>query len=150
MHLLAEQTAEIACPVDLAYRVASNLERFGEWFPGVLAIESTDLLAHGVVGKQYAETVSIPMRGRRRVIITVKRAEPDRLLVTEGDLRPLLPRMEILFGSAGEGRCTVTWRMYSRSSSPLTRATMVPLARSVMRRRAMVGLSRLKKLLEAS
>jgi hypothetical protein len=38
MHLLAEQTVEIACPVAAAYRFACNLERFGEWFPGAITL----------------------------------------------------------------------------------------------------------------
>ena len=150
MHLLAQQTVEIACPVETAYRLAANLERFGEWFPGVLAIESANDLAHAAIGKQYRETVNIPMRGRRRVIITVKQAESNRLLVTEGELRPLMPRMEIRFSHIDAGRCTVDWRMYSRNDSLLARVTVVPLAGSVMRKRAAAGLARLKKLLEAS
>lgn len=149
MHLLTEQTVEIACPVEAAYGFACNLERFGEWFPGVLAIESANSLGHAVVGKQYLETVNIPMRGSRRVAITVKEAELNRLLVTEGALPPLMPRMEIRFSPINEDRCTITWRMHSRSKGLLARFMMVPLARRVMRKRAAVGISRLKKSLEA-
>ena len=62
----------------------------------------------------------------------------------------LMPRMEIRFSHIDAGRCTVDWRMYSRNDSLLARVTVVPLAGSVMRKRAAAGLARLKKLLEAS
>ncbi|MBC8417796.1 MAG: hypothetical protein H8E10_04300 [Desulfobacterales bacterium] len=29
------------------------MERFGDWFPGVLSIESLNVLKHGQVGKEY-------------------------------------------------------------------------------------------------
>jgi carbon monoxide dehydrogenase subunit G len=150
MKLLAEQHAEIACPVESAYRLACNLERFGDWFPGVVAIESGNDLAHATVGKRYVETVDVPLRGARKVDIVVKEAEPNRLLVTEGNLAPILPRMEIRFEPAGTDACAVRWRMYSRSPGALARMTVVPLAARVMRKRAAVGMARLKKLLEAA
>lgn len=85
MHLLAEQSIDIACSVAVAYDFACNLERFGEWFPGVLTMASANSLDHAVVGKQYMETVAVPLRGTRKVTITVKEAEADKRFVTEGD-----------------------------------------------------------------
>lgn len=149
MYLLAEKTEDVACPVDVAYRLASNLERFGEWFPGVIAIESANQLEHATLGKEYLETVAIPLRGERKVGITVKEVEFNRLLVTESVLPPLMPRMEIRFELTGTASCRVTWRMFSRANSLLARATVIPLARSVMRKRAAVGMARLKRVLEA-
>lgn len=148
MHLLAEQTTAVACPVEAAYRYAANLEHFGEWFPGVIAIESANGLDPATPGKEYLETVSIPLRGHRKVKITVRQAEPGRLLVTEGALAPLLPRMEIVFERSGAAACRITWRMFSRSDSPLARLALVPLARGIMRKRAAVGVARLKARLE--
>ena len=55
MYLLTENSVEIACPVEAAYEYACNLERFGEWFPGVIAIESANALEHAAVGKTYLE-----------------------------------------------------------------------------------------------
>src|SRR3989338_3223820 len=131
MHLLTEQTTAVACSVQAAYRYASNLERFGEWFPGVIAIESANNLDHAMPGKEYLETVAIPFRGTRKVKLRVKEAEQDKLLVTEGALAPLMPRMEISFQSAGAESCQITWRMFSRNNGSLARFTLVPLARSV-------------------
>ena len=150
MHLIAEHTIDIGCPVDAAYRYASNLEHFGEWFPGVIAIESANGLAIAEPGKEYLETVAIPLRGTRKVKLTVKEAEHNKLFVTEGTLAPLLPRMEILFQSSGIRSCQVTWRMYSRNEGMLAGFTLIPLARGIMRKRAAMGVARLKERLETS
>lgn len=148
MQLLAEHSAEIACPVEVVFDFACNLERFGEWFPGVVAIESANGLEHATIGKQYLETVSIPLRGTRKVGITVKAVERNELFVTEGTLPALMPRMEIRFQAISTGSCHVTWRMYSRNSGLIARTAIVPLARGVMRKRAALGMARLKTRLE--
>ena len=148
MHLLAESTAEIACPVSVAYQYAINLERFGEWFPGVVAIESANGLAHGEPGKEYLETVEIPLRGRQKVKLVVKEAERDKSLVTEGALPPLLPRMQIRFTALTANSCHVQWQMLSRNRGLLAQLTIIPLARGVMRKRAAAGLAELQKRLE--
>lgn len=148
MKLLAEVHAQLACPVERAYALASDMEQFGQWFPGVIAIESANDQPHATVGKRYRETVEVPMRGPRKVDIVVRAAERDRLFVTEGDLPPILPRMEIRFEPAGAAACSVQWRMYSRASGVLARMTIVPLAARVMRKRAAIGMARLKRRLE--
>lgn len=150
MRLLTERSATIACSVDAAYRYASNLERFGEWFPGVVRIVSSDGLDHGVVGKEYLETVSVPLRGHRDVRIRVREARKDELFVTEGTLVPLLPRMEIRFRASGPSACSVTWRMLSRNDGWLARAVLVPFASRVVAERATRAMARLKANLEAA
>jgi hypothetical protein len=148
MHLLAEHTITAACPVEAAYSYASNLEHFGEWFPGVIAIESANGLDHATPGKEYLETVAIPLRGKRKVKLTVRQAEPGRLLVTEGALAPLLPRMELLFQSTSVGSCRITWKMFSRNDGALARLMLLPLARRIIDKRAAIGMSVLKEKLE--
>lgn len=148
MHLLTEQTTAVACSVEAAYRYASNLEHFGEWFPSVEAIESANELAHATPGKEYLETVTIPLRGKKKVKLTVKEAERDKLLVTEGALAPLLPRMEIMFQDSGAESCQITWRMFCRNNGLLARLILVPLARNIMNKRAAIGVARLKEQLE--
>lgn len=150
MHLLAESTAEIACPVSVAYQYATNLERFGEWFPGVIAIESANALSHAEPGKEYLETVRIPLRGLRKIRLVVKDAEHDKSFATEGAFPPLLPRMLIRFTALTTTSCQVQWQMFSRNEGFLAKHTIIPLARGVMRRRAGVGLAALKKRLETS
>ena len=77
MDLLTEQSIDIARPASTVYRRASDLERFGEWFPGVVALASTDALPHASVGKVYRETVDVPGRGRLDVRVEVREARPD-------------------------------------------------------------------------
>lgn len=148
MHLLAESTAEITRPVTVAYEYAANLERFGEWFPGVIGITSANSLPHGQPGKEYLETVAVPLRGQRKIRLVVKEAEVDRLLVTEGAFAPLLPRMQMRFESLTADSCRVRWQMFSRNKSLLAKFTIIPLARGVMRKRAAAGLAALKRRLE--
>ncbi|EHQ04533.1 SRPBCC family protein [Leptonema illini] len=148
MHLLAESKVDISCSVSRAFAFATNMERFAEWFPAVLSIESIDQLNHGQVGKQYLETVSVPVRRIRKITLTVVESRQDQLFVTEGAFPPLLPRMEILFNSTGPDACQVTWRMLSRNRSPIAKFTILPLAKSVMTKRARAGLSKLKEKLE--
>jgi len=149
MHLLAENTVEIACPVTAAYQYASNLEHFGQWFPRVVAIRPANDLAHGEPGKVYLETVVIPLRGKRAIKIVVREAEHNRLLVTEGAFPPLLPRMQMQFRALSDQSCEVRWQMFSRNRGVLARLTLIPLARRLVRQRAVLGLAALKRKLEA-
>lgn len=118
------------------------------WFPGVVAITSLDALAHGERGKAYLETVRIPLRGRRRITLQVREARAPHFFATEGQLRPLLPRMEISIDATTLAACTLTWRLFSRNHSRGVRWLLLPLAGSVMRRRAAKGLATLKSQLE--
>lgn len=133
-----------------AYSLLSNMERFGEWFPAVISITSLNDLPHGETGKKYLETVSIPLRGTRKVEITVKESVVNQRFVTEGRLPPLLPRMEISISEISESEISVRWEMFSRSNSKLVHAMLLPLARKTMQKRADIGAARLKALLENS
>lgn len=148
MHLLAEESVNINKPVDAVFDYVTNMERFGEWFPGVLSIESATNHAHGQVGKEYLEKVVIPLRGERKVKLVVRESERNRLFVTEGKLSPLMPRMEVRFQWTGSDSCNITWRMLSRNNATLFRLTMLPLARAVLRKRAAAGLGKLKSNVE--
>jgi len=149
MHLLAESSIVIACPPERAFAIAANLENFPRWFPGVLAIVSADSLPFATVGKRYRETVAMPLRGTRSVLIRVIEAASPHRLVTEGSLPLLLPRMEMDVTACEAGRCRVTWRMYSRNARGWRLWVVLPLARRVMMRRAKIGLRRLERLLES-
>jgi carbon monoxide dehydrogenase subunit G len=148
MRLLAASECLIHRPVNEAFTYASNLENFARWFPGVVAIRSQNDLPHGQVGKQYLETVKLPLRGKREVLITVTESQHNLRLVTEGEMPPVFPRMEISFASHGAGHTRVDWRMHSRSQSPVVRVLLLPLARRLMQQRAESGVRRLKRLLE--
>ncbi len=147
MHLLAEESIDVARPASEVFAYATDLERFGEWFPGVLAIRSIDDLAPASVGKAYRESVSIPLRGARQVEIAVVESVGERRFATEGRLAPLLPRMELDFEPTPAGGCTLRFRMWSRNDGALARLWL-PLARRAVRERARRGLPRLKARLE--
>jgi len=148
MHLLADTTVDIACPPQRAFDFAANLENFPHWFPGALSITSENALPFNTVGKQYRETVVLPLRGQRSVHIRVIEVAAPARLVTEGSMALLLPRMEMAFDPHGPDACRLRWRMWSRQTAALPRWTVLPLARITMSRRAAAGLRRLRHLLE--
>ncbi|HEX6722214.1 MAG TPA: SRPBCC family protein [Burkholderiaceae bacterium] len=150
MHLLADQTVAIQCPVGATYRYATDLAHFGQWFPGVLAITPVDALSPATIGKEYLETVEWPGGGQRSVRIRVREARADEWLATEGDLAPLLPRMEMRFVARGPQSCELNWRMWSRHPGDDTlRQVVWPAAGRLITERAVAGLARLKQRLEA-
>jgi hypothetical protein len=148
MYLLADAVVTVECSREKAFDYAANLENFANWFPGVVSIVASDDLSAAAIDKKYLETVSVPLRGKRSVMIRVTDATAPRRLVTEGDLRPLLPRMEMELVDAGQNACEVRWRMLSRDKNGLAGCTVLPVAGWVMRRRAKIGLLNLKLLLE--
>lgn len=149
MYLLAESSIVIACSLEHAFAYAADLENFPHWFPGVIDMASVDALPFATIGKQYSETVAMPLRGRRSVSIRVVEVAAPHRLVTEGTLPLLLPRMEIDFAVLESGGCRVTWRMRSRNARHWPRWTVLPLARRTIAKRAGIGLHRLKERLES-
>lgn len=148
MHLLVEKTISVRRPANEVFAYVSNMERFGEWFPGVVSIASSDGLPHGAVGKVYLETARVPFRGDRQIALQVREAQAPHFFATEGNLRPLLPRMEVSITATAPDACTLSWRMFSRSQGAGVRALAVPLTRMVMARRAAIGVANLKLRLE--
>lgn len=114
----------------------------------MVSVVAHDDVAFSERGREYRETVVLPLRGRRSVPIRVVDVEPPQWLITEGDLSIVMPRMEIRITEPSPEVCTVQWRMLSRNSNGLARLTVLPLARKVMAKRASTGLDRLKERLE--
>lgn len=148
MHLLTEKTVNIKRPMSAVFAYVANMEQFGEWFPGVVLIESANALDHGQEGKEYLETVSIPFRGTRKIKLVVREVRANHFLATEGKFSPLMPRMEISLNEGEMDSCELTWRMFSRNNSLIAKYALLPLARRVMGRRAETGIASLKKRLE--
>lgn len=148
MHLLVKKTVIIQCPVAIVFAYVANMERFAEWFPGVVLIESADDLDHGKEGKEYLETVSIPLRGTRKIELCVREVRVNQFFATEGKLSPLMPRMEISLSAIKNDACELTWRMFSRNDKLIVRYALLPLARHVIDKRAETGVTSLKKRLE--
>ncbi len=148
MHLFTEKIVHIQRPALAVFEYVSNMEQFGEWFPGVISITSSNDLQHGQQGKQYLETVSVPLRGTRKVTLVVREVRGHTFFATEGRFPPLMPRMEIELHETGTNSCQLTWRMFSRSNSLIVRYILLPLARRVMGKRAALGVAALKQRLE--
>jgi hypothetical protein len=149
MYLLADAAVDIACSDAEAFDYVGDLENFAEWFPGVIEVVAHNDVAFSERGREYRETVDVPLRGRRSVGIRVVDAEAPQRLVTEGDLSIVMPRMEIQITQASPQLCTVHWRMFSRNTNALARLLVLPIARTVMTKRASTGLHRLKERLES-
>lgn len=150
MVLIAQTETSIGCTASHAFSVVSNMERFSEWFPAVISIQANNELPHGSVGKTYLETVAVPMRGERKIELTVKESVANERFVTEGKFHPLLPRMEIQINETGENLISLQWSMFSRTNSAIARILLLPLAKGIMQKRANIGSAKLKRLLEAS
>ncbi len=148
MYLLAEAGVTIRCSRSKAFEYAANLENFADWFPGVISIVARNELPFAAPGKQYSETVAVPLRGKRTVAIRVVEAVAPQRLVSEGNLPVLLPRMKIEFRDVDADSCEVHWRMWSRNENVMARFGVLPSAGWLMRRRAATGLRRLKWRLE--
>jgi carbon monoxide dehydrogenase subunit G len=148
MHLLTEKTVHIDRPALAVFAYVSNMEKFAEWFPGVVSIASADALRHGQQGKQYLETVSLPLRGTQKIKLRVSEVRGHHFFATEGQFAPLMPRMEIEIADNGPHSCDLSWRMFSRSESLIVRYAVLPLARRVMDKRAAAGVVALKRLLQ--
>ncbi len=96
MILLAEKTMILKHAVEQVFPYVTNMENYGEWFPGVLTIESVDPQEHGNIGKRYKETLAMPT-GNATLLIEVKDCVPGKRFYTEGDLDPVFPAMKMLF-----------------------------------------------------
>ena len=67
--------------------------------------------------------------------IRVEEFVPGQRLVTEGDLAPVWPRMQIEVRAREATCCELSWQMHSRSPRAALRL-LSPLLRRVMQRRA--------------
>lgn len=150
MILLAKTEIRIATKAAEAYRILSDMERFGEWFPEVISITSANDMKCGEIGKKYLETVSIPLRGKREIELRVAESIENQRFVTEGDFVPLLPRMEIFIAELSETEILVKWSMFSRNRNKLVQVLILPLAKRIIQQRANIASDRLKQLLEMS
>ena len=148
MNLISEVEISINRVNTDVYNYVSNMENFGAWFPEVISIMSDSEGPHGVVGKKYLETVKIPLAGLKKIPISVVDSKQGEFFVTEGEFSPLFPRMEIEVRRIDSNSSGMSWRMYSRNNNRMVKMLLLPLAKSVMQKRAEVGIRRLKINLE--
>ena len=146
---LASHTTVIDTPVDRAFNYLVNMEYYGDWFPGVVAIRSANQLAHGRVGKQYAETLRLP-DGEHQLLIEVDSCIANRLFMTRGQLPGIWPQMTVLFSDKGAEGCQIELYYHSRSRELTGDSEPVLTLRRDLATRAGRGLAELKRLLESA
>jgi uncharacterized protein YndB with AHSA1/START domain len=129
------------------FAFVTNMENYGKWFPGVIAMQAGNDLAHAQVGKQYLETVNFP-DGEAQLLIEVKAAELNRRFVTQSDsFAKLLPQMTVTF-SDFDGQCLLHWHFASRNPDLKQTDEFVVSIMQDLNERAEIGLNKLKVLLE--
>ena len=144
MIALARAEVQLASSAAEVFAYVADLRRFGDWFPGVLAIEAAHPGGEPGAEAHYRETVRLPLRGATQVAIRVREFVPGQRLVTEGDLAPVWPRMQIEVRAREAKRCELSWQMHSRSDRTSVRL-LSPLLRRVMQRRADAAMKQLQQ-----
>lgn len=145
--VLADQTIDIPCPAGEVFAFISNHENYPRWYPGALSVTALDNLPPGALGKAYEETLALPSgRVTAFKIRTVKVQAPE-LLITEGELSPLFPRMKIRLTAKSPQVTEVRLKFLSRGHSPIARLLARLLVRRIVHRQTRVGLSRLRAIL---
>ena len=147
MLLLAEQEILIQRPVAEVFAYATNMENYGQWFPGVVEIVSHNALPHGEIGKQYVETLKLPL-GKTRLQLEVKQVEPNRLFATEGDLKIMLPMMKMTFVTKASAACLFHLSYFSRNPKLGEKHLVTRLLRADLGRRIVIAMQQLKHQLE--
>jgi hypothetical protein len=146
--LLFDEALRVTSPISTVFAFVANHENYVHWYPGAVAVSSSDALPPGTVGKVYRETLRLPSgRDRSFDIKVVESQIPDRF-VTEGALAPLYPRMEMRLTESAPNETTLNLKFYSRSQSAVGRWLIRNLVRRVMQRQARAALVKLGTLLD--
>ncbi|OUS38690.1 hypothetical protein A9R01_02985 ['Osedax' symbiont bacterium Rs2_46_30_T18] len=145
---LAKTTVAIAAPVGTVFNYVTNMENYIDWFPGVVAIRSANNLAHGIVGKKYLETLSLP-EGDVEMEIKVHRSEINKLFLMQGNLTGLLTQMTVRFTADEKNNCNLSLQYHSRNPELTCTSDMIIALREDLAVRAEQGVTRLKALLES-
>jgi len=144
---LAKTSITISAPIDIVFKYVSNMENYKNWFPGVVDIKPANELNHGVVGKTYIETLSLP-NGDAELVIEVDQCDINRLFLTKGNLTGILPQMTVAFCVNDENHCEVNLQYHSRSPELTLTSDIVIALRSDLAIRANKGVAKLKIILE--
>lgn len=149
MRLIASMNLTVDRPIAEVFDYVSDMENFGDWFPGVISVASKDETAHRQVGKVYIEKVRKPLGGEVDIPLAVVSCKMNEEFQTEGKYPPIWPRMTVRFAKTPDDATRISWRMESRNDGLWFRLTLLPLVRRIMHRRAGIASRRLKAVLEA-
>jgi len=143
---LTKTSALISAPVNTVFNYVTNMENYGNWFPGVQAIKSKNSLAHATIGKTYLETLLLA-DGEYQLTIEVAQCEANRLFLTKGDLAGVLPQMTIEFYAEEENKCRMVLHYHSRNTSLTAQSPMIIALREDLTTRAATGITHLQNIL---
>jgi len=144
---LAKSSITISEPIDTVFKYISNMENYKEWFPGVVDIKSANDLAHGIVGKQYVEMLSLPS-GDAELVIEVDQCDVNSLFLTKGNLTGVLPQMKVTFSVNEDEMCEVNLQYHTRNPELTLTSDIVIALRKDLSIRANKGVAKLKAIIE--
>lgn len=134
----------IAAPVKQVYDYVTNMENYGDWFPGVVTIRSANEKPHCAVGKKYIETLHLP-EGEAELVIEVDKCIQHQLYITKGDLPGLLPQMTMKFTTLGDSECHFDLSYHSRNETLMGDSDLIGALREDLSRRARQALVNLQQ-----
>lgn len=146
---LAKACTTIDTPINKIFQYATNLENYGEWFPGIVAIRSANQSDHATVGKTYLETVNLPT-GTSDILIEVNECIPNQHFLTKGNLTGILPQMTMTFFSKNNNCCLLSLQYHSRNVSLAETGNLIVALKADLSARATTGLHQLKHILEGT
>jgi hypothetical protein len=143
MILLTQKSALIQHNTVQLYSYLSNMENYGQWFPGVVNIQSANKQRHATIGKRYSETLIMP-EGDVTLTIEVKQASTNTLFYTEGDLKPVFPAMKMEFQDLGAAGTQFSLSYYSRNPELSDSHAMIKALRADLSLRIGQAMSKLQ------
>lgn len=149
MTRLTTNTVEIRRNIEDVFSYVSDMEKYGEWFPGVIDVKAANDRQKKGPGKKYIETHEMPFNRLEEITIETKQFIENTLFITEGNLKGFWPRMTIKFEEKIKGETTVTRYMDSRNNSLFTKIFLSLFLKRKMIKMANTGMENLKRRLES-
>ncbi|RMF17089.1 MAG: SRPBCC family protein [Candidatus Dadabacteria bacterium] len=145
--LLATQSRRFPVDADRLWFWTANPDRYAQWFPGVVAIES---LSNGPLrpGFQMRETVALVPGLHARGNLTVRECRQPHRLQIDGTLPLLKPTVAFVIDDV-PGGAILRWSMYTRQHNPVVARLLTILVRPMLQRRLRKGLDHLGQLVSS-
>lgn len=147
MILLSKAQVVLNSSSKTVFDYVTNMEKYAEWFPGVISIKSKNSLPHARPGKTYLELLRFPS-GEHELTIEVIEAEQGRMLLTHGDLDDILPQMTINVEDShapNEDGCHLSLQYHSRNTALTEDSEIIKALKHDLAIRAKKGLTNLKE-----
>ncbi len=127
MKLVVDRQFNLPMLVEKVFDYLSDHTNYADWYPGVISVSKRINDEQIGVGTIFDEVIRLPTGGETTIEITVVEHDARRRFVTEGNFKPLFPRMEFDFCSEPSGGTQVRWRFLTRNPSWIGRNAMALL-----------------------